>query len=82
MPQPKQTRSWIVTTSPDRPIQEIAKDLSAAGFSVGMVNDEIQSITGNAAEDTAGKLKSVKGVVDVSPDEPIDIGPPGSPDSW
>jgi hypothetical protein len=82
MPPSKQTRSWIVTTSPDRPIQEIAKDLRDAGFTIGAVNDEIQSITGSAGEDTAGKARSVKGVVDVVPDEPIDIGPPGSPDSW
>jgi hypothetical protein len=82
MPQTKQTKSWIVTTSPDRSIQDIAKDLKDAGFTVDAVNDEIQSITGSAADETAGKARSVKGVVDVSPDEPIDIGPPGSPDSW
>jgi predicted CoA-binding protein len=82
MPQAKQNRSWIVTTSTDRPIQDIARDLTAAGFSVGAVNDEIQSITGEAGQDAAARLRSVKGVVDVSPDEPIDVGPPGSPDSW
>jgi hypothetical protein len=77
-----QKKSWIVTTSSDRPIADIAKDLRAAGFSVGNVNEEIQSITGSAGEKTVEKLRRIAGVVDVSPDEPISIGPPGSPDTW
>lgn len=77
-----QDRKWIVTTSSDRPIQEIAKELEAAGLSIANVNDEIQSITGAAAQDTASRLRSIRGVVDVSPDEPVDIGPPDSPDTW
>jgi hypothetical protein len=75
-------KSWIVTTSADRPIGEITKDLKEAGFSVGQVLEEINSITGAAAEGAVEKLRSIKGVVDVSPDTPIDIGPPGSPETW
>ncbi len=77
-----ESKGWIVTTSPDRPIKEIAKDLKAAGFTVGQVLEEIGSITGAAAEDVAKRARSIAGVVDVSPDSPIEIGPPGSPDSW
>jgi hypothetical protein len=75
-------KSWVVTTSTDRPISEITKDLKEAGFSVGQVLEEINSITGAAAEGAVAKLRSIKGVVDVSPDTPIDIGPPGSPKTW
>jgi hypothetical protein len=76
------SKNWIVTTSSDRPIRDIAKDLTEAGFSVGNVNDEIQSITGAAGDETVEKLRSISGVVDVSPDTPIDIGPPDSPETW
>jgi hypothetical protein len=75
-------KGWIVTTSADRPISEITKDLKSAGFSVGQVMEEINSITGAAAEASVEKLRSIKGVVDVSPDTPIDIGPPGSKETW
>jgi len=79
---PQKKRNWIVTTSADRPITTIAKDLEKAGFSIGNVNDEIQSISGAAGDDIVEKLRSISGVVDVSADEPIDIGPPDSPDTW
>lgn len=75
-------KNWIITTSEERPIKDVVKDLERAGFTTGTVNDEIQSVSGTADQDAADKLRRVAGVVDVSPDEPIDIGPPGSPDTW
>jgi hypothetical protein len=75
-------RNWVITTSTGRPIKDIAKDLEAAGFSVGQVNDEIQSITGAAGDKSVEKLRKISGVIDVSPDTPIDIGPPDSPETW
>jgi hypothetical protein len=75
-------RGWIVTTSSERAIKDIASDLKKAGFSVGHVLEEIGSITGAAAEDTVTKLRSIPGVVDVSPDRSISIGPPDSGDTW
>ena len=77
-----QHKSWIVTTSGDRPVKDVAKDLKAAGFSVEQVLDEIGAITGSADDRVAEKARSVKGVTDVSPDTAIDIGPPGSPTTW
>ena len=74
-------KHWIITASEDRPLRDIVKDLEGAGLTVGEINDEIQSVTGSAAEEAAEKMRAVKGVVDVTPDEPIDIGPPGS-DTW
>ena len=75
-------KKWIVTTSNDREMQDVVKDLEGAGFSISSVFDEIQSIAGSASDEAANKLRSIKGVVDVSPDEPIDIGPPDSPETW
>ncbi len=70
---------WIVTTSDDRPIAEIAKDLSRAGFNVGHVLGEVGSITGSADPAIVGKLRAIPGVADVSPETGIDIGPPDAP---
>jgi hypothetical protein len=77
-----ESKGWIVTTSPDRPISDIMKDLKAAGFSIGQVLEEAGSITGAAVDETVKKVRSIAGVVDVSPDTPIDIGPPGSRETW
>ena len=78
----QQQRGWIITTSSERAIKDIASDLKKAGFSVGHVLEEVGSITGAAAADTVTKLRSIPGVVDVSPDAPIDIGPPDSDKTW
>jgi hypothetical protein len=77
-----QSKSWIVTTSSSRPIAEIADELKGLGFSIGQVLEEVGSITGQAGDDAITRAKSIAGVVDVSPDAPIDIGPPDSPDTW
>jgi hypothetical protein len=76
------SKGWIITTSSDRKIADIASDLKKAGFAVDHVLEEVGSITGNAAEETVTKLRSIPGVVDVSPDTPIDIGPPDSGNTW
>lgn len=76
------TKSWVVTTSADRPIGDITRELKEAGFDVGQVLEEIGTITGAAADETISKVRSIRGVVDVSPDLPIDIGPPDSPETW
>lgn len=76
------TKQWIVTTSPDRPIRDVARDLEGAGFSVGNVLDEIQCIIGTAADDAVARVRAVDGVKDVSPDEPVDVGPPDAPEGW
>ena len=77
-----QHKSWIVTTSGERPVKDVAKDLRAAGFAVDQVLDEVGSSTGEADDRVAQKARSIKGVADVSPDMPIDIGPPGAPTTW
>ena len=75
-------KTWIITTDGKRPVQDIAKDLAAAGFVAGQVLEEIGTITGSAADSAVTKLRNVRGVQDVSPDTPIDIGPPDAPETW
>jgi len=74
MPQEKK-ESLVVTTSGKRSIHDVARDLKDAGFEVDQVLDSINVVTGKG---DAGKLRSVQDVVDVSRDNPVDIGPPGS----
>ncbi len=77
-----ETKRWIITTSDERPLKEVSDELAKAGFVVGDVLDAIGSITGTADDEAAGRARSIKGVTDVSPDAPIDIGPPGSSETW
>jgi hypothetical protein len=76
------TKKWIITTSPDHSIEKIKKELVKAGFSVENVFDQIGSLSGTASDEVIEKLKSVDGVADVSPDHPINIGPPDAPVTW
>ena len=69
----------VITVSGDRPIYDVVNDLRAAGFDVDQVLESIGTVTGGAHPQTADRLRSVPGVADVSPDHPIDIGPPGTP---
>jgi hypothetical protein len=71
-------RDLVVTTSGDRPLQDVAKDLKKSGFKVDQVLHEIGLITGEGGEDVAVKLRKVKGVTDVSADVGADVGPPDS----
>jgi len=73
---------WIVTTSGTRPLSDLTKNLSETGFDVDQVLDEIGCITGTASDDVANTLRGIPGVADVSPETPIDIGPPDVPETW
>ena len=77
-----QRRGWIVTTSEERPIHDVEKDLEAAGFSVGRVLEELGSITGSAEEAAVPALRRIRGVIDVSPDREVSIGPPDADETW
>jgi hypothetical protein len=74
--------AWIVTTSGDRAIADVAKDLKAAGFAVDQTLGEIGIITGKSNAKAITKARAVRGVSDVSPDQPVDIGPPNSRETW
>jgi hypothetical protein len=82
MPRKRAHPTWIVTTSGQRPLAEVAADLKKAGFEIGTVMNEIGIITGRAAPAKVDALRKTEGVADIAADREIDIGPPGSPDTW
>lgn len=73
---------WVVTLSSHRPLADLRADLAGAGFSVEQELAELGVVTGSCDEKVAGKLRALPGVADVSPDTPIDIGPPGAAPTW
>lgn len=73
---------WIITISDDQSINDIATRLSDEGLTIREVLEEIGCITGSADDATVERLKKVKGVLDIAPDRQIDIGPPGSEETW
>jgi hypothetical protein len=75
-------KRWIVTTSGDRPVADVKRDLTEAGFSVTDVMDAIGCIGGSASDDVIRRIRSLPGVTDVSPDAAIDVGPPDDPETW
>jgi hypothetical protein len=75
-------KKWIVTTAPEGSLSEIKKNLAEAGFEVDEVFEEIGSIVARGDDDAVGRVRSIPGVADVSPEEPIDIGPPDARVTW
>jgi hypothetical protein len=76
------TKRWVITTSGDRSLNEVRKNVVDSGFKVDQVLSEIGLITGHAGDDVAKKVRNISGVADVSPEEPINIGPPDAPVTW
>ena len=72
-------RAVVVTLSGDCDVHEVVRGLKAAGLEIDQALAEIGVVTGSADADQLEKLREVRGVADVSPDHPVDIGPPGSP---
>ncbi len=74
---------WVVTTSSKRPLADVARDLTAAGFEIDQTMDQMGVFTGKSEKKAVEKLRRVPGVTDVSPEPPpADVGPPGSDDTW
>ena len=71
------TVTWIVPATGERPVAELVSDLRQAGLVVSSLLAEIGVVTGQCSKAQAAALRKVAGVADVSPDAPIDIGPPG-----
>ena len=76
------TKRWIITGSGDVPMTDLKKQLTATGFNIEQELNEINIFTGTAGEDAAERIKTIPGVVDISPDTNIDIGPPDAPITW
>src|SRR6516225_8767113 len=75
-------QSLIVTVSKNHNINNVARDLKAAGLEVEEKLDAVGIVTGKAHAKSVGRLRKVRGVVDVSPDHEVNIGPPDAPISW
>ena len=77
-----ESKRWIVTTSGGRSLKDVASDIEAAGLAIDEVLEAIGIITGSASDSVAEAVRAIPGVADVSPDQPVDIGPPDSPTTW
>jgi hypothetical protein len=77
-----EVKTWVVTTSGNRSIADIRKDLENAGLTHVEILDQIGVITGSADDSALDRLRTVPGVGDVSPSEPINIGPPNARETW
>lgn len=71
-------KNWAITTSGERSIHAVAKDLAAAGLKHAKVLEAIGVIAGVAPSTAMSKMRRVAGVTAVEEDVPIDIGPPDS----
>jgi hypothetical protein len=78
----KQKKDWVIMTSGDRSLDDVAKELKKSGFKVDHVMNEIGMITGSADDAAAAKARKLKGVTDVSANAGADVGPPNSSDTW
>ena len=74
--------TWVVTISSDRPVSQIQQDLAAAGCSVKNILAEIGVIIADCDSNAVQAVRQISGVVDVSPDQTINLGPPDSPVTW
>jgi len=74
----KHANAFVVTVSGKRAIHDVARELKATGFKVNQVLDAIGVVTGSAEAASLAKLRKVEGVQDISADNPVNIGPPGS----
>lgn len=75
-------KQWLITVSHDQSINEVVSQLSARGFVIKDVLEEVGCITGSADDATATELKRITGVEDIAPDTQIDLGPPDSEEHW
>ena len=72
-------QSLIVTVSKDPNLNNVARDLKAAGLEFEQTLGAIGIVTGRADAKSIARLRKVRGVVDVSPDYKVDIRPPDAP---
>ncbi|XZE43946.1 hypothetical protein SH467x_003528 [Pirellulaceae bacterium SH467] len=66
---------WLVSVDHQVDVASVARALSQRGFQVKEVLAEISCITGVASEKDIPSLRRTTGVLDISPDFPIEISP-------
>lgn len=74
--------TWIVTVSGERALGEVVADLAQGGFETLSVLAEIGVITGRCAAARVPALRSLPGVIAMTLDAGVAIGPPGAPGTW
>lgn len=77
-----ESKRWVVTTSPEQPFGEVTRELASRGLTIEQEMDAIGVVVGSGDDSVAESLRGVKGVTDVSPDAPVNIGPPDQTDTW
>jgi hypothetical protein len=76
-------KKWIITLSANRSVGDVKKQLSAMGFTIDQVLEDIGCIMGKASSEIAKKARSIPGVADVSEEHPpFNVGPPDKPVTW
>ena len=63
------SQRFVVTTSGDRALEDIQKDLTDAGFNVEETLEHIGCIIGNADDEIVNQSLQIKGITDISPEE-------------
>jgi hypothetical protein len=61
-----ESKRWVVTTSGDRPINEVVRAVETAGFAIDKVLEKF--IMGSATDNVAEAVRAIPGVADVSPE--------------
>jgi hypothetical protein len=59
-----ESKRWVITASGDRPINDVASDVEAAGFAIDKVLQKF--ITGSATDTVREAVQAIPGVADVS----------------
>lgn len=76
-------KNWLITLSGDRSVNQVKKDISAAGFHIHQTLTDIGCITGSASEAVAKKVRQISGIADLSEDPgEFNIGDPNAPVTW
>lgn len=73
---------WLVTVDLDKSIQEIRGQLESEGFVVDNLLADVGCITGQANQETVNRSRQIAGILDISPDVPIQLPPPDEQETW
>ncbi len=73
-----QHRGFVITTDSTRPIDDVARELAAAGLDKVQTLREIGVIAGHAAGSAEARFRAIAGVSNVAFDAPVRVEPPES----
>lgn len=67
--------NWLVTVDHQVDIKAVASALTASGFVISQILDEVSCITGAIHSEKVPALQNIAGVIDISPDFPVQLDP-------